>query len=110
MRQADILFKGEVAGTLTQQNDGTFRFYYKDYWLADREKPAVSLTLPKKTGEYHSQTLFPAFINMLPEGFNKHVICKTLKIDEDDFFGLLLSVAENDSIGAVTVKRTIESK
>ena len=56
-----------------------------------------------------SLTLFPSFINMLPEGFNKHLICQSLKIDEDDYFGLLLTVAEYDTIGAVTVKRTAES-
>jgi serine/threonine-protein kinase HipA len=109
MRQADVLYKGEIAGTLTQHNDGTFSFAYQDIWLTNASRPSISLTLPKTTKEYHSQTLFPSFINMLPEGFNKHIICQSLRIDEDDYFGLLLNVAEHDAIGAVTVKRTTGS-
>lgn len=109
MRQAEILYKGEVAGKLTQHNDGTFNFAYDDAWITDSRKPPVSLTLPKRAGEYHSPTLFPYFFNMLPEGSNKHIICKLLRIDEDDYFGLLLNVAGYDTIGAVTVKRTTES-
>lgn len=109
MRQADVLYKGEVAGRLTQHNDGTFSFAYQQAWITNPQRPSISLTLPKSAGEYHSQTLFPSFMNMLPEGFNKHLICQSLKIDKDDYFGLLLNVAEYDAIGAVTVKRTSES-
>lgn len=108
MRQAQILFKGEAAGRLIQHNNGTFSFIYDDAWITDGRKPAVSLTLPKTSKEYHSQLLFPYFINMLPEGFNKYSIVKSLKIDKDDYFGLLLNIAEHDAIGAVTVKRTTE--
>jgi HipA-like protein len=105
MRQAEILYKGEIAGWLIQHDEGTFSFIYDDTWLNDSGKPPVSLTLRKTTDAYHSKTLFPCFINMLPEGFNKHVICTSLKIDENDYFGLLLNIAAYDAIGALTVKR-----
>jgi serine/threonine-protein kinase HipA len=42
---------------------------------------------------------------MLPEGSNKQVVCKLNRIDREDHFGLLVSTAKNDSIGAVTVRR-----
>jgi serine/threonine-protein kinase HipA len=42
---------------------------------------------------------------MLSEGANKAVQCQTLKIDEDDAFGLLLATAWNDTIGAITIKK-----
>jgi HipA-like protein len=109
MRQAEIMYKGEVAGKLIQYNDGSFSFTYEDTWIANSQKPPVSLTLPKSVKVYNAKTLFPFFANMLPEGVNKHVICKSLKIDEDDYFGLLLNVAQYDAIGAVTVKRTNDS-
>lgn len=109
MRQADVFYKGEIAGRLTQHNDGSFSFAYQQAWVTNPNRPSISLTLPKSVSEHHSLTLFPSFINMLPEGFNKHLICQSLKIDEDDYFGLLLNVAEYDTIGAVTVKRTAES-
>ena len=42
---------------------------------------------------------------MLSEGANKALQCITLKIDENDAFGLLLATASNDTIGSVTIKR-----
>ena len=42
---------------------------------------------------------------MLPEGANKAIQCKILKIDEEDAFGLLLATAHTDTIGAITVKK-----
>ncbi len=103
MRQAQILYKDEKAGVLTQHDDGSFTFRYHDIWIADSEKPGISLTLPKIEQEYHSKFLFPFFYNMLPEGSNKQVVCKHNRIDQNDYFGLLITTAKSDSIGAVRV-------
>jgi HipA-like protein len=103
MRKAKILFKDEEAGVLTQHDDGSFTFTYNERWLSDSSKPAISLTLPKTEKEFHSGFLFPFFYNMLPEGSNKLVACKLNRIDQTDFFGLLVTTAVYDSIGAVRV-------
>lgn len=103
MRKAKVLFKHENAGLLTQHNDGTFSFRYHDDWVANNSKPSISLTLPKSQKEYHSKYLFPFFYNMLPEGSNKELVCKLNRIDLDDSFGLLMTIAKHDSIGAVTI-------
>ena len=103
MRQARILFKEAEAGTLTQYDDGSFDFRYLDAWMADRDKPGISLTLPKMEQEFHSKFLFPFFYNMLPEGSNKQIVCQHHRIDQDDYFGSLMTTAKNDSIGAVKV-------
>ncbi len=103
MRKAHILFKGEEAGILTQHNDGSFTFNYHTTWAEDRNKPHISLTLPKKSSTHYSKFLFPFFYNMLPEGSNKQLICKHFRIDANDYFGLLLATAKTDTIGAVTV-------
>ncbi len=103
MRIASVLFKGEEAGILMQEDDGTFTFYYHSLWLADSTKPGISLTLPKTRDAYHSSFLFPFFYNMLPEGSNKQLACKLNRLDTSDHFGLLLTVAKIDTIGAVTV-------
>ena len=42
---------------------------------------------------------------MLPEGSNKKEACFELRIDAADYFGLLLSIAKNDTIGAITIKK-----
>jgi len=103
MREAKVLFKDEEAGILTQHDNGSFTFCYLDDWLNDKEKPSISLTLPKSEQPFHSEFLFPFFYNMLPEGSNKQVVCKLNRIDKEDYFGLLMTTAKNDSIGAVRI-------
>lgn len=105
MRKATVFYKEEDAGELTQHDDGSFTFRYNDLWMADKNKPAISLTLPKKLQEHHSKFLFPFFFNMLPEGSNKEIVCRLMRIDQDDYFGILITVAQHDTIGAVTVKK-----
>ncbi len=104
MRKAKVLFKNDEAGILKQHDDGSFSFRYQDEWIANNSKQSISLTLPKIEKEFHSKYLFPFFYNMLPEGSNKQVVCKLNRIDREDHFGLLMSTAKNDSIGAVTVR------
>ncbi len=103
MREAKVLFKDEVAGILTQHDNGSFTFCYLDDWLNDKDKPSISLTLPKGEQPFHSEFLFPFFYNMLPEGSNKQVVCKLNRIDKEDYFGLLMTTAKNDSIGSVRI-------
>jgi len=105
MRQAEIYYKGEKAGILTQLDNGHFVYEYDDLWLADNSKPPISLTLPKSKNKYESDYLFPFFYNMLPEGTNKQVVCKHMRIDTNDYFSLLLITARYDTIGAVTVRK-----
>jgi serine/threonine-protein kinase HipA len=76
--------------------------------MSDSKKRGISLTLPKNKQEYHSRILFPFFYNMLPEGSNKQLVCKYNRVDKDDHFGLLMTIAKNDSIGAITVLKTEE--
>ncbi len=103
MRKARILYKGEEAGMLIQHDDGSFTFKYNNDWFKNSNKPAISLTLPKKKQEYKADILFPFFFHMLPEGTNKQAVCLHNRIDHDDFFGLLMTSARIDAIGAVRV-------
>ena len=64
----------------------------------------VSLTMPFREEPYQSDYLFPVFTNMLPEGANRKIVCRSWRFDEKDFFGLLLKIATYDTIGAITVK------
>ncbi len=103
MRRAEVLYKKEIAGLLTQLDDGSFVFRYHDQWFNETDKPSISLTLPKTQQEYHSKHLFPFFYNMLPEGSNKQTVCFENRIDSKDHFGILLTTAKHDTIGAVQI-------
>jgi serine/threonine-protein kinase HipA len=103
MRAAKVLFRGEEAGILSQNDKGGFEFQYHKEWVEDSSKPAISLTLPKTIQAFESEYLFPFFYNMLPEGSNKQLVCHLNRIDRNDYFGLLLTTAKSDTIGAVTI-------
>lgn len=105
MRQAEVYYNKILAGLLTESDSGEYTFRYDDKYFQDSSLPAISLTLPKTKQEYRSATLFAFFFNMLSEGANKAIQCQTLRIDEEDYFGLLLATAHTDTIGAVTVKK-----
>jgi serine/threonine-protein kinase HipA len=105
MRSAQVLYKGNLAGILSQQDDGSFVFRYEDSYFRESEQPAISLTLPKSQQEYTDVYLFPFFYNMLPEGTNKEVICFENRLDKDDHFSILMTTARHDTIGAVQIRK-----
>lgn len=107
MRQLEVYMNAHKAGVLAETLPGRgYSFcYYPEYLASDM--PAISVTLPKREEAYESDLLFPVFSNMLPEGANRKVICRSLRIDERDFFGMLMAMADKDFIGAVNV-RTVE--
>jgi len=103
MRSGQVYYKNQLAGILSQKDNGSFNFSYDEQWLNDSSKPSISLTLPKTKMEFQSSTLFPFFFNLIPEGVNKRLVCIKKRIDQDDYFGILLEVAAGDTIGAVKV-------
>ncbi|MFD2532543.1 HipA N-terminal domain-containing protein [Gracilimonas halophila] len=110
MRAAKVIRNGEKVGTLVQHDKTSYEFTYDDAWYDNPDKPPVSLTMPKSKKEYKSDHLFPFFFNMLSEGVNRKLQARQLKIDEEDYFGLLLEIAQSDTIGAITVRPIEETK
>jgi HipA-like protein len=104
MRKAAVYRNGILAGMITEENPKQYIFRYEDTYFADGSKPSVSLTLPKSQQEHQSSSLFPFFFNMLSEGVNRKLQSTLLQIDEEDHFGLLLAIAQYDTIGAVSLK------
>lgn len=104
MRQLYVYVNNRKAGVLTEMHPGagyTFR-YDPDYLSSDA--PSISVSLSKRNAVYESSSLFPFFANMLPEGANRKVICRTYRIDENDLFGLLSTMAGKDFIGGVHIE------
>ncbi|MFA5668291.1 MAG: HipA N-terminal domain-containing protein [Balneolaceae bacterium] len=103
MRAANVFRNREQVGTLVQHNKSSYEFIYDQAWYDNPDKPPVSLTMPKTKMVYTADHLFPFFFNMLSEGVNRKLQARQLKIDEEDYFGLLLEIAQIDTIGAITV-------
>ena len=99
-RTAYVYVRDAFAGTLRETDEG-FSFEYDAEYLGG-ENPPVSLTLPKQAQPVLSETLFPFFDGLIPEGWLLDVVAHNWKIDPRDRFGLLL-VACRDCIGAVSI-------
>jgi HipA-like protein len=105
-RQAAVFMNEHRAGTLRQE-PGRYVFEYDSTYLAAPGQPAISLTLPKTQRVYISPTLFPFFAGLLTEGTNHSIQVRAFQLDENDAFGLLLATAQQQTIGAVTVREIL---
>jgi len=100
--KARVYYNKILAGYLTKEVT-EYQFIYDSGYLKS-DFPAISISLPKQSDVFRSKTLFPFFFGMLSEGENKKIICESNKIDENDYFTLLLKSAYFDTIGAITVE------
>jgi serine/threonine-protein kinase HipA len=101
-KPVQVLYNGVSAGLL-QKMGKQYRFAYFEEYLTAGNRP-VSITMPLRKEPYESNRLFPVFANLLSEGVNKKMQCRMLRIDEQDYFGLLVATAKEDSIGPLTIK------
>jgi serine/threonine-protein kinase HipA len=100
LRKASVIFKETLAGSIEETGEG-YRFAYNPAYLATGSPIAVAF--PLREQPYESKTLFPFFKGLLPEGWFREIVCRTLKIDSKDDFGLLIKAC-GDCIGAVWIK------
>ena len=100
MRLCKVFVHDKEAGLLQETDERTYMFVYNDGYSGE----PVCLAMPVRKDPYHSNYLFPFFFNMLSEGANRQLHSISLHIDENDDFGILLATAQNDTIGAVTIK------
>lgn len=103
LASAEVYYNGKLAGLL-EKEDNRYRFLYDKEYISEKGHRPISITMPFRDESYESDSLFPVFTNMLSEGANKAIQCRMLKIDENDYFSLLLATAEEDNIGPITVK------
>lgn len=84
----------------------TYRFRYYKKYLDNQNTPAISFSFPKKQQEYQSDILFPYFFGLLSEGFYKARQTKIMKIDEKDYFNLLVKTARYNTVDGVYFKES----
>lgn len=96
-RIALVRIDGQPAGLLTESELG-YEFSYSAQWLANPMATPISPTMPLRAQPYLSQSLYPFFQNLLPEGWLLELATKKLKVSKDDAFGLLIATCA-DCIG-----------
>lgn len=100
-RQAQVHINDLKAGILQETDEGYSFKYLEEYLKSDYPEP-VSLTLPLTDETYQSNTFFPFFDGLIPEGWLLDVVQETWKVNPRDRMGLLL-VSCKDTIGNVSI-------
>jgi HipA-like protein len=95
------------AGELWREEQDYY-FQYNHSYIENKEAPPISVNLPKTKERYKSSYLFPNFQAMLSEGYNRKEVSNALGIDPSDDWNILAYTCENDTIGAITIKRIEE--
>ncbi len=102
MRKGKVFIQDVYAGVISETDDG-YEFVYNADYLNRPDCVAASLTLPLSDQVYHSNTLFPFFDGLIPEGWLLNVVERNWKLDAKDRFGLILASCR-DCIGDVHVE------
>lgn len=101
MRQAQVFYQDQLAGLLTENDEG-YSFVYDNQYLESSNPKPVSLTLPLQKSAHESKILFPFFDGLIPEGWLLNIAIDNWKINPRDRFALLLSLCK-DCIGCISI-------
>ena len=96
-----VYIHNSLAGIVSEIETG-YRFVYDPKYLKAEGTIPVSLTLPLQEEAFESNTLFPFFDGLIPEGWLLNISIKNWKLNPRDRMGLLLTVCK-DCIGAVSI-------
>ncbi|OQB13640.1 MAG: Serine/threonine-protein kinase HipA [Candidatus Omnitrophica bacterium ADurb.Bin205] len=103
IRKGQVFYNNDLAGEIRETSEGYVFEYNKEFL---KNNTPISLSLPLREEPFKSKELFSFFKGLLPEGWYLDIVAATQKIDREDLFGVLLSTASGDTIGAVTVRKT----
>lgn len=100
MKQAEVYFQDQLAGILTEDENG-YKFVYTEAYVEKKGTP-ISLTMPVLALPYRSDNMFPFFDGLIPEGWLLDIAQSNWKINPRDRMSLLLACCK-DCIGAVSI-------
>lgn len=102
--ELDVYLADEHLGVIERRGPRRYRFKYSDAALARYEPGAIviSASLPVQKGEFRPAETRPFFDGLLPEGAVRAGLAQSLRVSEEDGFGLLEALGA-DCAGAVVV-------
>jgi serine/threonine-protein kinase HipA len=101
-RSLTVWWEGAVVGSLTAGRHGAMRFTYDGNWLANPDAPALSVSLPKRTGPFPPRQCRPFFEGLLPEGAQRDAAASALGVSRANEFKLLERLG-GDVAGALSL-------
>ena len=108
MRKAEVYYQNDLAGLLSETDDGHYIFQYTDAYIKKFPKQLISFVMPVRVNPYEDKQLFAFFEGLIPEGWLLDIASKNWKINPNDRMGLLMACCQN-CIGAVSIKPIIET-
>lgn len=102
MRRAEIYYEDNLAGMLTETDEGDYLFQYDEQYVAEHPTEFITFSMPVSRMLYRNNRLFPFFEGLIPEGWLLDIASKSWKINRNDRMGLLLACCRN-CVGAVSV-------
>ncbi len=108
MRKAKVFYNDNLAGILTENNEGEYIFQYDTEYIKNHSEDFITFTMPVREEPYKENRLFPYFEGLIPEGWLLDIASNSWKINKNDRMGLLLACCRN-CIGAVSVEQIIKN-
>ncbi len=108
MRKAKVFYNDNLAGILTENNEGEYIFQYDIEYIKNHSEDFITFTMPVREEPYEENRLFPYFEGLIPEGWLLDIASNSWKINQNDRMGLLLACCRN-CIGAVSVEPIMEN-
>lgn len=102
MRKAAVYYKDQLAGVLTETDEGEYTFQYDKQYAAKYPSQFLTFTMPVASSFFKDRRLFPFFEGLIPEGWLLDIASKSWKINQNDRMGLLMACCGN-CIGAVSI-------
>jgi len=102
MRQAIVKYNNELAGVLTEEDDGEYLFVYREQYIQKYPDQFITFQMPVRQQPYRSKKLFPFFDGLIPEGWLLNIAIESWRLNRNDRMGLLLACCKN-TIGAVSI-------
>ena len=100
-RSLDVYFHRNLAGRLTQTDQGPMEFEYVPQWLKSAEAVPLSQSLPLRSGPFKGNECQPFFGGILPEETQREIIARNVGVSAKNDFALLEQIG-GECAGAIT--------
>lgn len=102
IKSLTVWWDGARVGALRIDEHGDLGFVYDEGWLTDPQKPAVSVSLPKRPEPFNRRETRPFFAGLLPEEGQRDAVAHALGVSAANDFRLLERLG-GDVAGALTL-------
>lgn len=102
MSQLSVYLCDDYVGILACDKQQRFSFQYDRQWMAKKDVPPLSLSLPLQEAPYSDEKARPFFTNLLPESALREAVARKLGISPRNEFALLEALG-GECAGAVTL-------